>query len=120
MKEFCFSRIEDDIYMRRYTISQPFIENDSVIICAMCSKNAGQINNHEYFLEVFFSVGEYGDLEFLSGITFGEGRLDKKALDVEIDKWVEHFAQEDSFPQLVSRYLKRMELYEEWSECEGS
>ena len=120
MNNSWFLRVEDDIYVRRYTVSLPFVENDSITICAMCSKNTGRINNEEYFLEVFFSVGEYADLEFVSGITFGEGRLDKKALDTEINKWVEHFVREDSFPQLVSRYLKRMQLYEEWSENEGS
>ena len=116
MNNSWFSKVEDDIYVRRYSISQPFVDTNPVAVCAMCSKNVKRINNEEYFLEIFFSVDEYGDLEFLAGISFGKGPLDKKALDVEINKWVEHFVREDSFPQLVGRYLKRMDLYEEWSE----
>lgn len=118
MNNSWFSKVEDDIYVRRYAISRPFADTNTVTVYAICSKNEKRINNDEYFLEVYFSVDEYDDMEFLIGITFGKCPMDKKVLDAEINGWVEHFVREDSFPQLVSRYQKRMELYEEWSENE--
>lgn len=120
MKDLWFSKVENDIYTRQYTISPSLVGGNSVTVCAMCSKNTERINDKEYLLEVYFSVGEYDVREFLSEITIGDGPMGRRALNAEIDEWVEYFVREDGFPQFVSRYLKRMQLYEKWSEDEDS
>ena len=98
-------------FTRRYGINPEWVGGLSVTIYAECSINTERINNHHYMLDIYFSVDDYGDLDFFVGVTFGTEQMEKEQLDREIDIWVEQIVTDDSsFPAVVKDYLRKQEV----------
>ena len=116
MQNPLFSQIEDDIYVRQYTLPPAQFNGRKVVVYAECTPNAKKINGHEYMLTIFIPVDEYLDREFLVGVTLGETKLDKSSLDLHINGWIAHFVGDEGISQDIEDYLKKEELFEEWCE----
>lgn len=81
-----FSKVDSSYYVRVYTIS-PEIFGKHITLYAECSENEERINGHRYWLDIYFSVEGYSVRDFIVGLSFGDGILDKGELDAEIDRW---------------------------------
>ena len=111
--------IDEEFYSTHFSLYSEEFE-DRIYYYAECSRNPdARKKDAYYFLELFFSVGEYGAREFLIGVTLGNDAMDKKSLDYEIRTYL--ISQlDDDFPLLVQQYLKKEHLLEDWlDEQEG-
>ena len=111
--------IDEEFYSTHFSLYSEEFE-DRIYFYAECSRNPdARKKDAYYFLELFFSVGEYGAREFLIGVTLGNDAMDKKSLDYEIRTYL--ISQlDDDFPLLVQQYLKKEHLLEDWlDEQEG-
>ena len=64
MTPYQIEGIDAPIYAKRYVIQGPYLTENSVEIIAECSKNEKATRNNDYyFLELFFSVDDYGTRE---------------------------------------------------------
>ena len=63
--------IDEEFYSTHFSLYSEEFE-DRIYFYAECSRNPdARKKDAYYFLELFFSVGEYGAREFLIGVTLG-------------------------------------------------
>lgn len=109
-----FTRATNDAYVRHYEVSPEIVGGLSVTIYAECSLNLEKVNNHYYFLNIFFSVDDYDDREFLIGVSFGTEEMDEASMAKEMDIWVDQIVSDDeSFPACVQDYLRKEQVWED-------
>lgn len=121
MKEpYTIATIDEEFYSLHFTLFSKEFE-DLIHFYAECSKNQDCHGADDYYyLELFFSVGDYGTRDFLIGLCFGHAAMDKEMLDREIRSYL-NAELDDTFPELVTRFLKKEHLMEDWlSEQEGN
>ena len=106
--------IDAPIYAKRYVIQGPYLAENSVEIIAECSKNEKATGNNDYyFLELLFSVDDYGTREPIVGLYFGSQNMNQEEIDTEVSAY--HLSQlDDTFHLLVKRYLLKERLMEDW------
>lgn len=106
--------IDAPIYAKRYVIQGPYLAENSVEIIAECSKNEKTTGNNDYyFLELFFSVDDYGTREPIVGLYFGSQNMNQEEIDTEVSAYI--LSQlDDTFHLLVKRYLLKERLMEDW------
>ena len=87
---------------------------NSVEIIAECSKNEKATGNNDYyFLELLFSVDDYGTREPIVGLYFGSQNMNQEEIDTEVSAYI--LSQlDDTFHLLVKRYLLKERLMEDW------
>lgn len=103
---FSLTHVNADYYTRRYILNSNEFNGIPVIVYAECSQNSKGLNNHYYYLDIFFSVDDIPNREHLIGVTFGTGKMDKDPIDREIDRWVYQMVNEESFPLMIKEYLR--------------
>lgn len=101
---------EDDLYYTSHYRVKYHALDDPIYFFAECSINPDTREpNSYYYLELFFSVGLYGNREHLIGLYFGDCSLGKEELDYEIRSYI--ISQLDEvFPDLIRHYLKKEAL----------
>ena len=106
--------IDAPICAKRYVIQGPYLAENSVEIIAECSKNEKATGNNDYyFLELLFSVDDYGTREPIVGLYFGSQNMNQEEIDTEVSAYI--LSQpDDTFHLLVKRYLLKERLMEDW------
>lgn len=103
----------EEIYSSHFLLHSDEFDNQ-IYFYAECSKNSKYRGDDDYYyLELFFSVEEYGAREYLIGLYFGNDKMDKQSLDKEIQAYLVD-QLDDTFPALVKQYLKKEQLLEIW------
>ena len=102
-----------DYYTSHYRVKHHAID-EPIHFVAECSINPDTtMTDAYYFVNLFFSVGQYGNREHLIGLYFGDSELSKEDLDVEIRSRILD-QLEEGILDLVGQYLKKESLMEEW------
>lgn len=102
-----------DYYTSHYRVKHHAID-EPIHFVAECSINPDTtMTDAYYFVNLFFSVGQYGDRAHLIGLYFGDSELSKEDLDVEIRSRILD-QLEEGILDLVGQYLKKESLMEEW------
>ena len=114
MTPYQIEGIDAPIYAKRYVIQGPYLTENSVEIIAECSKNEKATRNNDYyFLELFFSVDDYGTREPIVGLYFGSQNMNQEEIDTEVSAYI--LSQlDDTFHLLVKRYLLKERLMVDW------
>ena len=107
-----FSNITSDYYTRHYELDPQFTGGLQVIVYAECYPNTEGINGHYYGLDIYFSMDQIPVRDYIIGVSFGEGQMDKSHLDAEIDNWVNQFVSEDTFPEYLKDYMRKEKMWE--------
>ena len=108
-----FSHITCDYYTRHYELDPKFTGGLQVTIYAECSPNTTGMNGHYYALDLYFSADEIPVRDHIVGVSFGEGQMDKRHLDAEMDNWVDIIVSEDTFPVYLKDYMRKEKMWEE-------
>lgn len=112
MDSLLYTHITNDYYTRRYDLNPELLGGLPAVIYAECSPNKTGANNHYYFLDIYFSVGNYPVRDHIIGVSFGQCQMDKKRLDTEVDSWVKQVVNEATFPSQLKDYLKKEQMWE--------
>lgn len=107
-----FSRITCDYYTRHYELAPKFTGGLQVTVYAECCPNTEGINGHYYGLDIYFSMDQIPVRDYIIGVSFGDGQMDKRSLDAEIDNWVNHFVGEDAFLERLNGYMRKEKMWE--------
>ena len=102
--------VEKEVYTSQFVVHSEKFPGDPVFIYAECSRNK-EFPSGYYELELYFSVGAYPAREHLLGVSFGKEKMEKDAIDFEIQTWVEEELS-NSFEEYVKDYLKKEHLFE--------
>lgn len=108
-----FLEISDDYYTRQYKVDPEYTNGLQTTIYAECYRNVQGINGHYYALDVYLSIDEDPDREFYIGITFGDRKLEKPALDQEINDWIAQFVTDDGFSGYLETSLEERRALED-------
>ncbi len=108
-----FARITCDYYTRHYELSPEFTDGLQVTVYAECYPNIERMNDHYYCLDIYLSVGQIPIRDFVIGVSFGDGQLDKCDIDMEVDNWVRQIVANDTFPKQIEDYMKEQNLLED-------
>ena len=108
-----FSHVSSDYYTRSYKLDPAQFGGLSVTVLALCTQNAERINDEYYWLDLYYSIGEVGILDYLVGVSFGENQMDQKSVDNEMDDMVNHMVTDPGFPAMLQSYLNREKIIED-------
>lgn len=114
MKSGLFLNISDDFYTRRYELNPKRLNGSKVVIYAECGPNTKVPNGGYYHLDLYFSANNIGSLDFITGILFGSGPMEKDELAKKIDSWVRQTVSESDFQSQVAVYLKQEEVWQKF------
>ena len=108
-----FSHVSSDYYTRCYKMNPKRFGGLSVTICALCTENTERINDEYYWLDLYYSIGDVGVLDYLVGVSFGDKKMDQKSVDIEMDELVKHMTTDPGFPAMLQSYLRREQILED-------
>lgn len=115
MQDILFSILDEDIYTRHYDVDSPAVSDKPIHIITECTKNPDpQISDDHFKLDIYFSVGNYGTRDHLIGVFFGYQGMTKAEIDETILDLVKSQFEDLNFGEVISGYLKKEELYENW------
>lgn len=112
MNNQVFSHVTCDYYSRHYELNPTFTNGLPVTIYAECSPNGSGMNGHYYALDLYFSADGIAVRDFITGVSFGEGQMDKRHLDEAIDNWVGVIVSDEFFPGYVKDYIRKEKIWE--------
>lgn len=112
MNNQLFSHVTCDYYTRHYELSPKFTNGLQVTIYAECAPNKTGMNGHYYALNFYFSADEIPVRNYIIGVSFGTGQMEKRQIDAEIDRWVEQIISEDSFLRDLKDYMRKEKMWE--------
>ena len=110
-----FNSVSSDYYTRQYEITPEVTFGHKATVYAVCALNPSGMNGDKYSLDLFFSVDGYAARDYIVGISFGTGEMERAALDAEIDSWVRQYLDRDLITR-IHRYLKKEQMWEEYSD----
>lgn len=107
-----FSHVTSDYYTRHYELNPEFTNGLQITIYAECSPNKTGMNGHYYALDLYFSADDIPVRNYIVGVSFGEGQMDKDYLDAAVDNWVNTIVNEETFPVYLKDYMRKEEMWE--------
>lgn len=107
-----FSNVTE-CYSRRYELTPQSMGGRQVTVYAECRRNTEGVNGHYYWLDIYFSADEIPTREFVYGVSFGQGEMDKGQKDKKIDDWVTDIVANGSVTRLLGDYLAKEQLWED-------
>lgn len=113
MSNSFFSQVTNDYYTRCYKLNPAQFGGLSVTVFALCTQNVEHINDEYYWLDLYYSVDDFGTLDYLIGVSFGKRQMDQKSVDTEMDGMVEHMVTGPDFPMMLQDYLERQRIVED-------
>ena len=105
--------VEREIYSKLYQLDSPGFHGNTVYVHADCYENPERKCQDEYYmLDLYISVGQYPNKNYLVGVCFGNGPMAKQAIDHEIDSYVDSQVDELFF-DLITDYLDKEAMWEQ-------
>lgn len=107
-----FSNISCDYYVRCRKMKRGA---QSITIYAECYRNEVGANNDYYALDLYLSGNDYSSREFIVGVTFGKEPMNQKAIDAEMDKWIEKITDDTYYPFAMkfAEYMQKMKVWDD-------
>lgn len=102
-----------DYYTRRYEVNPQIMDGRQITVYAECRRNTEGINGDFYWLDIYFSAEQIPTREFVYGVSFGQGKMDKDQKDKEIDDWVTSILANGSVTSLLGDYLEKEQMWED-------
>lgn len=110
------SKIKSDFYTRRYTVNPELTRGLEVYVYAECGINDDPSPNPDlddfYMLQIFLQVDGYAVRDDIIGVPFGRKGMDREAINKEMDAFVESQICDETFPELIRRYLQKEDVWE--------
>lgn len=113
MNNQMFLHVTCDYYTRHYELSPTVTNGLPVTIYAECAPNRTGMNGHYYALDLYFSADGIAVRDFITGVSFGEGQMDKHHLDAAMDNWVDGIVSKESFHEQLKDYMRKEKMWED-------
>lgn len=115
MQDILISILDEEIYTKHYNVDSPAISDKTIHIITECTRNPDPQRSDDHFkLDIYYSVDNYGTRDHLIGVLFGHQGMMKADIDKAIFDWVKSQFEDLNFREVISGYLKKEELYENW------